>query len=58
MAAIGCLLLIILPLVGLTGGGWLAGPDGAKWGAAAGFVIAAALCGVAGYVLAKASRDR
>lgn len=58
MLAIGCLLLIILPLLGLAGGGMVAGLNGATWGAAIGFMIAAAICFVPGYALIKASRRR
>lgn len=58
MLALGCLLLIILPLVGLTAGGLIAGPVGARWGAALGFAVAIVLCGVASYALVKAGRSK
>lgn len=58
MIAIGCLLLIVLPLAGLAGGGLIAGPAGARWGAAIGFGIAAIACGLTGYALVKISRRR
>jgi len=56
MAALGCILLLVLPLAGLTIGGWLAGPTGMIWGAGIGFAIALAICGVAGGALVKAGR--
>lgn len=49
MAAIGCLLLIILPIVSLTLGGLLAGAAGLRWGAALGFGVALLVCGVTAY---------
>ena len=56
MAAFGCILLMILPLLGLVIGGWLAGPDGMIWGAVVGFAVALAIIGVSGYGLVKARR--
>jgi len=56
MAVIGCLLLIILPLLGLIIGGLLAGAEGVKWGAAAGFALALVFCGAGTYALFKATR--
>lgn len=47
---------MILPLLGLVIGGWLAGPDGMIWGAVAGFAVALAIIGVSGYGLVKARR--
>ncbi|TCM20802.1 hypothetical protein EDF56_102465 [Novosphingobium sp. PhB165] len=58
MIAIGCLALIVLPLLGLALGGFLAGATGAKIGAAAGFVLALGLCGVSSYALVKAARSK
>ena len=58
MVALGCLLLVVLPLLGFMGGAFLAGPEGAWWGAGAGFVLALASCGFAGYALVQASRRR
>lgn len=51
MIAIGCLLLIILPIAGLVVGGLIAGPVGARWGAGIGFAIAAVVSGVSGLAL-------
>lgn len=56
MVAVGCLLLVILPLIGLVGGGWAAGREGAAWGAGAGFALALLACGVALRALVKATR--
>ena len=56
MVAIGCLLLVILPIVGFVVGGMVAGAQAAMWSAALGFSVAAAICGVAGYALVKAGR--
>ncbi len=56
MIAIGCLLLIVLPLVGLAVGGLVAGPEGALWAAFAGFGIALILAGTAAFALFKAGR--
>lgn len=36
MPVIGCLLLIVLPLLGLAAGGFLWGAQGAEWGAGIG----------------------
>ncbi|WP_162925253.1 hypothetical protein [Aurantiacibacter odishensis] len=56
MAALGCILLLVLPIAGLTIGGWLAGSAGMIWGAGIGFTIALAICGVAGGALVKAGK--
>ncbi len=56
MAALGCFLLLILPLLGLLLGGLLAGPDGMIWGAGAGLAVALSIIGVTGYGLVKARR--
>ena len=56
MAALGCLLFLILPILGLVLGGWLAGPDGMIWGAGAGFALALSITGMMGYGLVKARR--
>lgn len=58
MFAIGCLALVVLPLIGLALGGFLLGPVGAKWGAIAGFVLALAISGVTSYALVAAARRR
>jgi hypothetical protein len=58
MVGIGCLALLVLPLVGLTCGGLIAGPEGARWGAAIGAGIALALCGFTVYALRVISQRR
>lgn len=58
MVAVGCLALILLPLAGLVLGGLLGGPAVARWAALAGFALALALCGLAAYAMAKATRRR
>jgi hypothetical protein len=58
MVAVGCLALVVLPLIGLVLGGYLAGPPGARWGAGAGFAIALISCVASGYVLVKVARRR
>lgn len=58
MIAFGCLLLIVLPLIGLAVGGYVAGGEGAAWAAVAGLVIAIAVCGVSAAALVKAGRQR
>lgn len=58
VVAIGCLALVVLPLMGLALGGFLGGPTGAKWGAATGFVLALGLCAVSSYALLKAARRK
>jgi hypothetical protein len=58
MVAIGCLALLILPLVGLTCGGLAGGPEGARWGAAIGLGIAVAVCGFTVYALRAIGRGR
>lgn len=54
MIAIGCLSLIILPLIGLAVGGCVGGLDAAIWSAVGGLMIAALICGVTAMALAKA----
>jgi hypothetical protein len=56
MIAIGCLSLVILPLIGLAVGGYIGGLDAAIWSAAGGLVIAALICGVGAMALIKARR--
>ncbi|MDH7638428.1 hypothetical protein [Sphingomonas oryzagri] len=56
MIAIGCLLLGILPIAGFMLGLFVSGMPMAIGLAVSGFVIAAAVCGVTGYALAKAGR--
>jgi hypothetical protein len=58
MIAIGCLALIILPLLGLALGGMVDGPDGATWGAIIGLVVALGISGFMGYALVKIGRRR
>nr|WP_317893122.1 hypothetical protein [uncultured Sphingomonas sp.] len=58
MIAVGCLSLVVLPLLGLVLGGLVAGPDGATWGAVVGLVLAIAISGVMGYALVKIGRRR
>jgi hypothetical protein len=56
MFAIGCLLLVILPIVGLVIGLFLAGTAGAIWGAAIGFGVAAIAAGISMAALVQARR--
>ena len=58
MVAIGCLSLVILPLVGLVLGALFGGPEAAKWAAGAGLAAAMAICGVSALALVKAGRRR
>jgi hypothetical protein len=58
MIAVGCLLIVILPLLGLAVGGIVAGPEGAKWGAVVGFGLASGVCGMSAYALMKIGRHR
>ncbi|WP_205316026.1 hypothetical protein [Novosphingobium sp. P6W] len=58
MPVIGCLLLIVLPLLGLAGGGFLWGAQGAKWGAGAGFAAALVVFGAGSYAFIKGIRGR
>lgn len=58
MIAIGCLALVVLPLLGLALGGMLGGPDGATWGAIAGLVVALGISAFTGYALVKIGRRR
>ncbi|WP_181814737.1 hypothetical protein [Sphingomonas aracearum] len=58
MVVIGCLFLVILPIVGLALGGWLGGPSGARWGAGIGLGAALIVCGLSGYALARVARRR
>jgi len=56
MVAIGCLLLVILPIMGFVVGGAVAGAHAGMWTAAAGFAVALTICGAAAYALVKAGR--
>ena len=56
MIAIGCLLLIVLPIIGLALGGLLAGPVGAQWGVAIGFGFACVVTGLSGYAMVRIRR--
>ncbi len=56
MIAIGCLSLIILPLIGLAVGGYIGGLDAAIWSAVGGLMVAALTCGVTAMALVKAGR--
>lgn len=58
MAALGCILLLVLPLLGLVIGGWFAGPPGMAWGSGIGLAIAIGICAIAGGALVKAGRRR
>lgn len=58
MPVIGCLLLIVLPLLGLAAGGFLWGPQGAKWGAGIGFAVALAVFAGGSYAFIKGIRGR
>jgi len=58
MIAFGCLLLIVLPLIGLAVGGYVAGGEGAAWTAVAGLAIAIAVCGMSAAALIKAGSRR
>lgn len=56
MIAIGCIGLIVLPLIGLAVGGYIGGLDAAIWSAVGGLTVAALLCGVTAVALMKAKR--
>ncbi|GAA5055824.1 hypothetical protein GCM10023208_20020 [Erythrobacter westpacificensis] len=56
MAALGCFLLLILPMLGLVIGGWLAGREGMIWGAGIGFALAMCVSGIMGHALVLARR--
>lgn len=58
MFALGCLALIVLPLIGFVAGLILGGQNAGLWGAAIGLIMAIAMCGMAGFALVKASRKR
>lgn len=58
MIAIGRLLLVILPIAGFMIGLFASGMPMAIGLAVAGFMIAAAVCGVTGYALAKAGQRK
>jgi hypothetical protein len=58
MIAVGCLALVVLPLLGLVLGALIAGPDGATWGAIAGLCIALVVSGVMGWALVQVGRRR
>lgn len=56
MLAVGCFLLIILPIIGLALGGVIAGPVGARWGAGIGLVTAIGVASISVVALAKLKR--
>jgi hypothetical protein len=56
MIAVGCLALVVLPLIGLVLGALLAGLDGGIWGALVGLAIAVAISGIMGYALIRIGR--
>ncbi|WP_170065881.1 hypothetical protein [Novosphingobium guangzhouense] len=58
MPVVGCLLLIVLPLLGLAAGGFLDGAEGAKWGAGVGLALALTLFGIGSYAFVKGIRSR
>jgi len=58
MVLIGCLAMIVLPLVGLFAGLFAGGLKAGIWGAGIGFAIAAALSWLSGAALVKAARRR
>lgn len=58
MVAIGCLALLIFPILGLIAGGLYAGCSGAEWGAAIGFALALAISGAMSWALIKAAHRR
>lgn len=56
MPAIGCLMMIILPLIGAILGGMVDGPDGSVWGAGGGLAIALTIVGTGIAALVRARR--
>lgn len=56
MIAPGCLLVLILPLLGLGLGGWLGGGSGMVWGGAIGLVAGLAAGGAMAWLYAKIKR--
>ena len=58
MVVIGCLLLFVLPLIGLVIGGWLGGLTVGLWAASGGLVIAVAACSLSIVALMKARPSR
>lgn len=58
MIVVGCLALVIFPLVGLAIGGLVDGPGGARLGAGIGLALAMALAGFGAFALWTARRRR
>ncbi|HWU01688.1 MAG TPA: hypothetical protein VN222_03015 [Novosphingobium sp.] len=56
MVAMGCIALIVLPILGLIAGLMLGGLNAGLWGAGIGFVVALAMSGVTALALVKAGR--
>lgn len=56
MPAIGCFLLVVMPLLGLFIGGAIDGKTGCAWGAGIGFGLAAILCTGGVYSFVAAAR--
>ena len=56
MIAIGCLSLVILPLIGLAVGGYVGGPYLAIWFAVSRLMLAVLVCAVTAMALVKAGR--
>ena len=53
MIVSGCLLVLLLPALGVLGGNWLAGDGGTLWGLAAGLVLGLGAFGVLARAAAK-----
>ena len=58
MVVIGCLAMIVLPLLGLFAGLFIGGLHAGFWGAGIGLAIALVLTWVSGAALVKAARRR
>lgn len=56
MIAVGCLSLIVLPLIGLAVGGYVGGLNAAIWSAGLGLAVAVLICGIGAIALTKAGR--
>jgi hypothetical protein len=58
MLALGCLALIVFPLIGFVAGLFLGGEGAGAWGAGLGALIALTMTALAGFAIVKAGEKR
>jgi hypothetical protein len=58
MIALGCVVLLVFPLIGVLLGAWLGGNEAMLIGGVAGLILAIAACAVPVFALLRAGRRR